>query len=104
MLLASDVAQPQWTCSRTRLTESGSRPESQANASGAAVLPEASVGNHFCATAAAASARAGDGSIPVTSGAAVAGSPAPLRTPATACARLLPVRFSSHQAHALAAS
>src|SRR5687767_7799640 len=92
--------------SRTRLTESPSSPESHAMVSGFTVLPENESGNHFLATAAAASARAVEGFMPATSAAAPATSlaAAPFKTPVTACTRLLPPRLSSHHVSALFAS
>src|SRR5213593_3931127 len=75
-------------------------------ASGGTVLLPRPSGNHFCATAAAASARAGEGFMSVTSPAAPTTSlwAAPFNTPPTAWARLLPVRLDSHQASAPAES
>src|SRR5437867_11793451 len=85
---------------------SPSRLPSQAIASGFTASPADNSGNHLRATATAASARAGDGSNVVTSAAAAATafSAAPLTTPPTACARLLPERLDSRHAQLSRAS
>src|SRR5947199_8362279 len=85
---------------------SPSRLPSQEIASGFTASPADNSGNHFRATATAASARAGDGSNAATSAApaATSFSAAAFTTPPTACARLLPERLDSHHANAWLAS
>src|SRR5262245_48167154 len=90
----------------TRRIEFGSSCANQAIAAGVAGLPEMESGNILRAMATAASARADEGSIEVTSAAAAMRSLAavPFTTPATALLRLRPERFSSHQLSAEAGS
>src|SRR5688572_29506165 len=93
--------------SSTRLMESPSRFASQATVSELTPLVVVNgLGNHFRATATAASARALDGLISATKAAAAPTSfcAAPLSTPLTAWTRPLPERFCSHQVSAAAAS
>src|SRR5436190_6301954 len=106
MLFESDLDHSHTTLSSTRLALSASRLVIHATVSGGTGLPVIESGNHFLATATAPSDRAGDGSIAETSAAAstTSLSAAPLRTPPTAPARLLPVRFSAHQFNAPLAS
>src|SRR5687768_8100543 len=106
MLLTSEPAQLHEISLVTRRIESGSSCFSQARASGLTGFPDNESGNSLRAIASAASARAGDGSIYVTSAAAAIASlsATPLTTPATALLRLSPERFSWHQLRAEAGS
>src|SRR5437867_11169041 len=102
MLFGSPFDHFHWTCSSARLAEAASRPAIQAMAAGGTGLPLRQPGNQFFATAAAASARAGEGFMSATNPAAPIKSlcASPFTTPPTVWARLLPVRFDSHQANA----
>src|SRR5215471_12280543 len=70
IVFASEVAHCHWISSSTRRQQSASRPPSHVVASGGTDLSEERSGIHFRATATAASLRAGDAAICVTSAAA----------------------------------
>src|SRR5206468_7359607 len=93
--------------SSVRFSDSGSSCLNQSTVCGGTGLSDIDQsGNAFCATAAAASARAAEGFMAATNACAPAKSfcAAPFNTPPTACARLVPERFNAHHSSALGAS